>query len=357
MDGIIGRPMALPARPVRQQMRLAPMVLQSQAVGIMMDGIRRPQPMALPTVAEVLNTVTPGTVNEGLRWRWIGMGMAVTAVALSGIIARNVYLNTHAPAISHTASAAAATATPTAPTPDQVAVAQAARVQQTLAAATAGQPISAVIINLKTGQTSSINGGQQFVSASLYKLFVALSIYKEIDAGTLTLSSGVPGTGQNVGSCLNAMITVSDNTCGEGLGAMVGWERQNSELHNLGFTTTFLESSSNELTSASDVALFYQRLYGGTLLSPNTTGQFLDLLKAQRINNRLPADLPAGTVVAHKTGDLNALVHDAGIVYSPNGDYVISLMSGPWNNLSNAAPALATVSAQVYGAINTPATK
>jgi Beta-lactamase enzyme family len=47
----------------------------------------------------------------------------------------------------------------------------------------------------------------------------------------------------------------------------------------------------------------------------------LTLLEAQQENDRLPAKLPSGTVVAHKTGELDGVRNDAGIIHSSRLDY------------------------------------
>ena len=53
----------------------------------------------------------------------------------------------------------------------------------------------------------------------------------------------------------------------------------------------------------------------------------LQLLKIQKLNNKIPRYLPKDTVVAHKTGELDPFTHDAGIVYTPNGNYIIVVLS------------------------------
>lgn len=53
----------------------------------------------------------------------------------------------------------------------------------------------------------------------------------------------------------------------------------------------------------------------------------LTLLKNQKLNNKLPKHLPTKTVIAHKTGEIDLFTHDAGIVFSPHGDYIIVVMS------------------------------
>ena len=53
----------------------------------------------------------------------------------------------------------------------------------------------------------------------------------------------------------------------------------------------------------------------------------LDLLKSQKLNNKLPKYLPQEIDVAHKTGEIDSLTHDAGIVYAPTSDYIIVILS------------------------------
>jgi beta-lactamase class A len=207
-------------------------------------------------------------------------------------------------------------------------------------------PFGIVIRDLSTGATVQSSPDAAMTSASLYKLFVGAEIYRRIDSGALTMGSGVAGTGKNVEDCLLAMITVSDNTCGEALGSMIGWSGHNARLATLGYSHTSLAQPLT--TSAGDVSLLLERLYGGTLLSPSSSAHFLGLLKNQRVNNRLPAGLPAGTVFAHKTGDLSGWVHDAGIVYGPKATYVISVMSGQWSTPGSAPAAFASLSSKIY---------
>lgn len=218
-------------------------------------------------------------------------------------------------------------------------------------AAQAGTPMFLVVKDLKTGQSASLASDQTLTSASLYKLFVANGIYSQIDLGKISLSTPVPGTDSNVSDCLTAMITVSDNTCGEGLENMLGIGNYDATLAHDGYTHTRW-SQLPVVTSAGDVALLLERLYNGTLLSPNSSDQLLNLLKAQRINNRLPQGLPAGTVIAHKTGDLDGYLHDAGIVYGPKTDYLVVMMSGPWSDASAAPSQFSSLSDQLYKLFN-----
>jgi beta-lactamase class A len=283
---------------------------------------------------------------------------SLTVASIAIVIALSGFgywaVNANKPAVRPTTAASTqSTSTPKTSTAQATAAVSAItspQLQQALAAAVGGLGAnsSVSVYDTASGASAATNADQPMVSASLYKLFVALAAFRQIDSGAMSYGTTVPGTGQSVSSCLNRMITISDNACGEALGTMVGWERQNSAMNTAGFTHTQLAAHSNEITSASDVNLLLKRLYDGTLLSPNSNQAFLDLLKAQTINNRLPVGLPAGTVVAHKTGDLNGLVHDAGIVYGPKGAYIITVMSGPWSNVGAAPNAISALNQQIY---------
>jgi beta-lactamase class A len=54
----------------------------------------------------------------------------------------------------------------------------------------------------------------------------------------------------------------------------------------------------------------------------------LEILERQKFNEGIPAGVPAGTVVAHKTGELTKLHHDAGIVYAKRPFVVVVLVKG-----------------------------
>jgi beta-lactamase class A len=218
-------------------------------------------------------------------------------------------------------------------------------------AAAAGVPTGIMTIDLKTGAVASNNADTVFTSASIYKLFVADAVYHGIDAGTIHYTDLAGDTGMNVQDCLTAMITVSSNPCGEALGSMVGWDSQNATLHATGFTHTLLRQYASEQTSASDVALLLQKLYSGSLVSSASSTAFINLLKAQQINDRLPVGLPAGVTVAHKTGDLNGLAHDAGIVYTPSGNYIVVALTGPWDTTGQAYSWFASFSDSLYSAL------
>ncbi len=212
--------------------------------------------------------------------------------------------------------------------------------------------IGIIVKDLVSGTTISHNPDVPMTSASLYKLFVAAEVYHRIDTGTLNYGQIVAGSdGKNITQCLKVMINISDNTCGRALGLLVGWDQATARAKTLGFGATDLRRDPMQ-TTATDVSRLLERLYSGTLLSTDSTQQFMALLKDQRVNNRLPIGLPVGTVIAHKTGDLDGFVHDAGIVFGPKSTYLITVTSGPWSSPGSASSSIADISRNVYALLN-----
>ena len=211
--------------------------------------------------------------------------------------------------------------------------------------ASSDTPLYISVRDLKTGALADNGGSTNITSASLYKLFVANQIYRQVDAGKLKLSKKLP-RGKTVEQCLAPMIIVSDNSCGAQLGDLLKWGAQDVDLRNQGYNGTTLDDLPK--TSSNDVSLLFARLYAGKLLSKESSEAFLALLKKQEIVNRLPQGLPDGTTIAHKTGDLYGYMHDAGIVYGEKTDYVVTVMSGPWEYPAQAPAVFKTISSQLW---------
>jgi len=100
-------------------------------------------------------------------------------------------------------------------------------------------------------------------------------------------------------------------------------------------------------TTPSDIAIFYEKLYKGELGNPDSTTKMIELLKKQQLNNKLPKNLPPNTVIAHKTGELGWFTHDAGIIYSEKGDYLIVAMSES-SSPKGAEERIAQLSADIF---------
>ena len=78
------------------------------------------------------------------------------------------------------------------------------------------------------------------------------------------------------------------------------------------------------------------------------------LLKMQERRNKIPADMPEGVNVANKTGELDTVENDAGIVYNTAKgiDLVICFMSENLSDTGNAQAVIAQDSRMIYGYYN-----
>lgn len=350
IDGMNAGSNVLDLSQYRLPQRTAP-VASANPGRVLVDGVIRHRPTLRPLLANTISEMAEPAVLPQLAiehvnqvpWKMLLAATAVSAAIPFAVLA-TPYIQTRISSASPPPAAAPAAIQAPAPVINSM-----AGVQDALNLFIAGKaPYGIAVINLKDGQLASTAADKQFVSASIYKLFVAQTVYKMVDSGQLSMGSRVKGTGLTVDACLNRMITVSDNPCGVALGTLIGWEKQNANFQSAGYAGTELYKNKDLKTTAGDTALLLKRLYDGTLLSPNSSQHFLGLLKAQKINNRLPQGLPAGMVIAHKTGDLFGLLHDAGIVYSPKGDYIIAALSGPWPNQAVGVSSFSDLSHQVY---------
>ncbi|HLJ74719.1 MAG TPA: serine hydrolase, partial [Thermoanaerobaculia bacterium] len=77
--------------------------------------------------------------------------------------------------------------------------------------------------------------------------------------------------------------------------------------------------------------------------------QMLDILSAQEFNSGIPAGLPPGTHVAHKTGNLTNFAHDSGIVYRPDGSaYILVVLTRGYAKLEQANQVIAQISRAIW---------
>lgn len=182
----------------------------------------------------------------------------------------------------------------------------------------------------------SANGDKQYHPASTYKLFVAYSVMKRVDSGSISWGGGAVG-GQTVAQCFDNMIVNSDNPCAEWFGRTISWGAIDSDAKSIGAARTNLRSE-NFLSTANDLALFLQKLESNQLgISEASRARLLDAMKRQRHRQGIPAGV--GVSVADKVGFLEGKLHDASIVYGPKGVYVLVILSdnSSWSEIASVA--------------------
>jgi beta-lactamase class A len=93
---------------------------------------------------------------------------------------------------------------------------------------------------------------------------------------------------------------------------------------------------------------FFEMLALGQAVSPGASSEMLHLLARQRVNDRIPRLLPAGTIVAHKTGNLPGVVNDVGIVYGADLTYIVVVLVDRTRDEGEATRIAADVALAAY---------
>jgi beta-lactamase class A len=185
------------------------------------------------------------------------------------------------------------------------------------------------VTDLQTGQTVSVNGARSQTAASTIKIFIAIGIAQQIDAGHIAKD--------DVDGLMQAMMGQSSNEAAYELIEMLGngnivagTRAVNTVAQNLGTTGTFLDSppdhpeidigiARDNLLTTNDLNLVLTKLYHGQILSPASTDYVLYCmsLPSDWQNGSVGGPLPAGSTFYHKPGWIGAPYdtwNDAGIV-------------------------------------------
>ena len=216
--------------------------------------------------------------------------------------------------------------------------------------------------SLATGAYAEAQSGHgadaRSISASLIKLYVMGAVYDAVAQGRLSHDA--------VYGDLYSMITVSDNdACNRlvrqlgGGDAAAGMTAVNAFAQSLGCADTQMnrlmlqDNGTENYVSARDCAAILRLICNGACVSETASSEMLDLLRAQTVNDRLPANLPQGVTVAHKTGNLtNRSCGDVGLIFTPGGDYILCVISNHAQNDAQATAAIAALSRTVYDIVN-----
>lgn len=185
---------------------------------------------------------------------------------------------------------------------------------------------------------ASFDGDKQFVTASTYKLFVAYSLMKQIDAGKRDWDSNA--------ACFNKMISYSDNACAENFLNSLGLSNVTKDIQAIGLKNSTFMKSGGPFTTANDLTLLLGMIATGQNFSSINQQRLVAAMKANVYRKGIPAG--ANGTVADKVGFLSGLLHDAAIVYGPNGTYVLAIMTdgSTWGTIADLAKQIDTLHAQ-----------
>ena len=231
-----------------------------------------------------------------------------------------------------------------------------------------GSEVAVSYRDLATGDSIDIGADVDFHAASTMKIPVMLEVVRAaeqnrlgltqeillinrfhsiVDGSPYALDAAVDGdssmyarVGHRVAvrELLERMIVRSSNLATNALIALVGADRATAAARALGASRirvlrgvedqkAFDAGLVNTTTSA-DLAVLLRRMERADGLRPSSATLMKDVLLRQEFNDEIPAGVPAGTAVAHKTGAITATLHDAAIVYPPGrAPYVLVVLT------------------------------
>jgi beta-lactamase class A len=232
-----------------------------------------------------------------------------------------------------------------------------------------------------------IESDKSFHAASTMKVPVMIELFRQAEAGKLNLddplliknefksiadgSAYVLSVGddsdaevyKHVGKTMtlralcDAMITVSSNFASNLLIERLGAENIRNTVQKLGADGMVVlrgvedqkafDKGMNNATTARALAVLMQKIATGKAVSAKADAAMVAMLKDQKFNDAIPAGVPPGTPVAHKTGTITKIHHDAAIVYGPRPYVLVVLVRGIQAQKVSAV-LMATISREVW---------
>ena len=234
-----------------------------------------------------------------------------------------------------------------------------------------------------------INVDEKFHAASTMKVPVMIELYKQQNEGLLNLKDSIVlvnefksivdrspysmdigddsddviyskiGTKQTLYDLMVPMITVSSNLATNVLIEIVDAKKTTQTMRKLGAENIEVlrgvedqkayDLGLSNSTTARDLLVIMKAIAIGSAGTKADCESMLSILKNQQWNDMIPKYLPKNIEVAHKTGSITGVHHDAAIVYLPNGkSYVLILLSKNLKDFDESTDKLARLSEYIY---------
>jgi beta-lactamase class A len=255
---------------------------------------------------------------------------------------------------------------------------------------TAGaRSLAVAVYDTETGSSFRREADRWFHAASTIKVAILLGVYAAIHRGWLLphsrlhvrnrFTSAVDGqlfhvsaerdANSEVQAAVGKMLRISDlalhmiatssNLATNLLLDLVGLETVQRALDELGIDgidvrrgvedERAFEAGINNRVTADGLVRLLRIIAEERAFSPELSRGMLDLLHAQEFRNGIPARLPTAVRVAHKTGDISTIAHDAGVVYPPaRRPYVVAILTEWPRDATRRSETIAEVSHAVY---------
>lgn len=241
-----------------------------------------------------------------------------------------------------------------------------ARVQKLIEAS--GAEVAVAMRTVDGRDEILIDPDKKFHAASTMKVPIMIELFRQAEAGTLKLDEQLPvrnefhsivdgsvyqlsvgddsdaevyahiGGTMSLRELCEAMITVSSNFAANLLIERVGAANVRGTVTRLGADGMVVlrgvedqkafDRGMNNETTARALAVLMLKIAKGQAVNPRADAEMAQILKRQKFHDAIPAGLPDGTAVAHKTGNITKIHHDAAIVYGPRPYVLVVLVRG-----------------------------
>ena len=235
----------------------------------------------------------------------------------------------------------------------------------------------------------SSRADEVFHAASTMKIPVMIELFHQVKEGKLKLDQPLPinnefhsivdgspytlkseddsevemykaeGQTKTVRELCELMITVSSNFATNLLIEKLGVESIRATVHELGADgmnilrgvedNKAFEKGLNNTTTARGLGILLEAIAEGKAVDAGSSQAMLAILGRQKFNEGIPAGLPADIRVAHKTGEISKIHHDAAIVFAKR-PYVLVILVRGLPEKKDSAALMADVSKSLYGA-------
>lgn len=236
--------------------------------------------------------------------------------------------------------------------------------------------LAVVVKNLFTGESFSFNEKEVFPSASTIKLVILSELLRQCKIGQLSLNDKIEikeefltdgdgilkefefGHKFSLKEIAILMIIISDNMATNILINLLGIDNINKTGIALGLNNTILQrkmmdfeaksSGKDNYTCAQDMARILELIYLGQNIDDESSKIMHEILLRQQVGGRLGLYLPDEIAIAHKTGDLDHLEHDVGIVYFPKAPYLVCVLTKDLKTNKDGREVIGLVSRAIY---------
>jgi len=167
------------------------------------------------------------------------------------------------------------------------------------------------------------------------------------------------GQARTLGELCDLMITVSSNLATNLLIEKLGVENIRATIRDLGADGVVVlrgvedqkafDQGLNNTTTARGLAVLMKAMAQGKAVDATSSHLMIAILERQKFNEGIPAGLPMGIAVGHKTGEITRIHHDAAIVFARRPYVLVILVRGLADNKQSAA-LMKDISRELYDA-------